>query len=352
MKTGGKKYDSLIQAISLAGSELFHSNVWKWLLDSDVGLDFAKLFFPEIAKINRVEREEGHRDITIWGMADGDTTKVWVIENKFKSYARKDQLEKYESVLKNGNADDFGGGVLTGVMKPYWIGELNGSWRFVTYKDIVTKVEKLLKAQNKFEEEEVVILKEYCRFTRALLKKIHAVSTKYDGKLTQASDFKNEDFGGLFQKIVANNFANKLSSALMTELKPLKCATQYRLSIAPEFLHGDSLVYVYFKKPDNNGNCEKCDRLIGIEMQSGQYRYCAEVKSRKDVDSVYKKLVDGGWFAQRNTEGCTKKKKDYRQFGSFIYRYKSLPQDFDHILRSIKKDMKSAGKLLNVLDAI
>ena len=55
---------SIIYQMSLNSHELFHSNLWAWLMEQDNA--FAELFFPEISKPVSIKREEEHRDITLW----------------------------------------------------------------------------------------------------------------------------------------------------------------------------------------------------------------------------------------------------------------------------------------------
>ena len=117
---------SLLYSMSLGSHELFHSNVWSWLLNYNK--EFVKIFFPKVKKdaISKITREEGNRDITIW--AEG---KAYVIENKFKSIPEEEQLNKYQRTLGN----KFAEGCVTGIIKPHWI-ETKSSWSFISYKDL------------------------------------------------------------------------------------------------------------------------------------------------------------------------------------------------------------------------
>ncbi len=59
---------SLTYRMSLGSKELFHSNVWAWLIENDS--TFAKCLFPnlDLGKNYSVRREEGNRDITFGTM--------------------------------------------------------------------------------------------------------------------------------------------------------------------------------------------------------------------------------------------------------------------------------------------
>lgn len=57
---------SLIYQMSLGSKELYHSNVWAWLIE--VSPEFLRAFGlgDYISAYKRVGREEGHRDLTIY----------------------------------------------------------------------------------------------------------------------------------------------------------------------------------------------------------------------------------------------------------------------------------------------
>lgn len=83
--------DSLLYQMSLGSKELFHSNVWWWLIENDK--NFIKVFIPNfdpsIYKNGEYiwpKREEKHRDILIY-LEDCNGNKYHiVIENKIKTY--------------------------------------------------------------------------------------------------------------------------------------------------------------------------------------------------------------------------------------------------------------------------
>ena len=95
---------SLIFAMSHGSHELFHSNIWAWLINKDQA--FVKVFFPDVkGRFLRVKREEGNRDLTIWMENADGKEKAYVIENKFKSFPRKGQLLDYREGLNDKFAE-------------------------------------------------------------------------------------------------------------------------------------------------------------------------------------------------------------------------------------------------------
>ena len=126
---------SPIFAMSLGNKELFHSNFWVWLMANE--RSFAHFFFEKIDSDDYdLKREEDHRDITITYKG-----KKYVIENKLKSVAKKEQLEEYQKKL----ASNFGGGVLTGIEEKdlFKSFELPEDWNYISYKDISKKIKEI-----------------------------------------------------------------------------------------------------------------------------------------------------------------------------------------------------------------
>ena len=81
--------DSPLYAMSLGGRELYHSNFWAWLMEQDS--QFINVFFEGSFDGEKPRREEKHHDLTI----RDKNGKIHIIENKIKSLATKEQLDRY-----------------------------------------------------------------------------------------------------------------------------------------------------------------------------------------------------------------------------------------------------------------
>ena len=127
--------NSIIYQMSLNSHELFHSNLWAWLMEKD--RRFISVFFPELSAAEKIRREEDNRDITIWY----DDNNAYVIENKFKSIPTEAQLISYEKKLRLENK--FAKGILTGICKPaisIGMGALS-NWSFLSYEEIANRID-------------------------------------------------------------------------------------------------------------------------------------------------------------------------------------------------------------------
>ena len=332
--------NSLMLAMSLSGRELFHSNVWAWLMGQDVF--FVRLFFTEISaqtKCLSVKREQKGRDITVW--AD---KRAFVIENKFKSFPDFEQLVRY----KNELGDKFAAGVLIGVMKPRW-GKMPEGWTFSCYDKILEDIEAALK-KRRLSKLDKTILTEYVRFTKDLLSKVKEVTRTYKdhfverGELASYADARLDD---LFQKVVANEFANALQTRIRADTRLSQNIAGFDLRVSTSFLHGEALVNAYYIKSCRAKNKMVLDRLIGIELQGGEYRLCAEIKGLENLDALYKKLAAAGWFRVGDTFGLKNGEREYKKFGHFIYRASTESNwSVDNIWVKMRNDLSLAAKVL------
>ncbi len=102
----------LVFALSLGDKELFHSNVLAWFLEHCCGehcgsADFAPvaaLFGITDGTVRKVWREEANFDLLVqyYRNAEPDKPRFVVIENKFKSMPRGEQLDEYRGKVRDG----------------------------------------------------------------------------------------------------------------------------------------------------------------------------------------------------------------------------------------------------------
>ena len=110
---------SPIFASSLGSKELFHSNIWAYLIEQNTR--YLNVFFkgldiendPDVKK--EVYREKLNMDVIVEVESD-----VFVIENKIKSLPREDQLKDYAATIDTSKEFSVSGRklfCLTGIPK-------------------------------------------------------------------------------------------------------------------------------------------------------------------------------------------------------------------------------------------
>jgi hypothetical protein len=128
--------------LSLASKELFHSNFLAWLCETYptlVGPLFARFTNAPNAACEQltVHREQRNTDLTI-EFPNGETL---VVENKVKSIATMEQLQRYSGQQRDRKRTSF---LLLSLIRPplmppdeamVWVDEM--PWHFLSYSDLV-----------------------------------------------------------------------------------------------------------------------------------------------------------------------------------------------------------------------
>lgn len=121
--------------MSLGSKELFHSNFWAYLIRTNEYRRLIHAFFKDfdLQTFDKVERENKHRDLTIFDK----NGKEYLIENKIKSYPDEDQLKEY-------SGGSFIKGSITGIKEhPFKLDK----WKFTSYSEIASNKTKRNKRQ-------------------------------------------------------------------------------------------------------------------------------------------------------------------------------------------------------------
>ena len=277
--------------MTLGNKELFHSDLWAWLVEQKPA--FARLFFTELPSDElKVKREEGHRDITVWC-----EKKAYVIENKLKSMATREQLEKYQNALNK----KFGGGVLTGIEEepPF---ELPNGWKYIPYSQIAGRIKEI--ADTKEPSADKTILSEYAAMLRAIIKILSVYREENKDEWPhekQGSPMRVLRLYDLFQKYSADLFKKQLESddrfkKWESQFQELGCT----LSANSGFTRGQALVdaKIQFKG-------SPYDFDIIIQIQGAEYRWCVVRYRNKKMQSADKQNIFDdpafkdfkGWFS-------------------------------------------------------
>lgn len=361
---------SLVFAMSKGSHELFHSNIWAWLIEKDSR--FARAFFPDIkGEIEAMKREEGNRDLTIWTRVDG-RRQAYVVENKFKSIPRREQLEEYGQKL----GGDLAEGLLVALQIP--AGFDGGSWRLCTQADVLNGIARVLDDEDVgLTQAEKSIIDEYIKMTRVLAGVLNGFSESLGcrwplaGTVSMLEDMK---LGDVFQKFKAAEFVGyvnshprmnvdgTIDSAMMVdewrrrieELPEYTSPTRrLRFEVAQGFSNKQALVdfRIVMQQIDNGEWKERAG--IGIQLQGDAYNRCVysfdKRKTSKWLDDHFKDnwLEDAEFLnpnLRLNKSICGYSTKEY----TFRYRGIALTSDsFGNIFKQMSKDMK---KMLLLLD--
>lgn len=321
---------SPIFAMSLGSKELFHSNFWKYLLDTKECSALIKLFFEDIdlSKGYEIEREKQHMDLVI--ITNG---QKYVVENKIKSYPSEKQLIDYTE-------NDICCGVITGIKKPPFIPPK--PWHFVSYSEIANTLRAITFSDQFLNE----VVKEYCKVLDAInylmdesLKESNNVLSFWSETTDLLYDINLMD---VYRKLKGDDFVhffnNKYQIDLETKAKELSIGWRYATDRS--FNNAKATLSFKFIKRD-----ELDDYIseIGIQIEGEQFRlfFGAEGDNK---ENLFKKGLSVKWFCNdydKKTKNIIEGKessmrKEYCSYGKqWIYQYFNLSaKDKDYNLLS------------------
>lgn len=356
---------SPVFAGSLGSKELFHSNLWAYLIEQKqefMNAFFGDKFKPGVDQIveDKQTGEFARREKLNMDLLVVTKDKVFVIENKIKSLPRIEQLKQYEESINNHfphiKEKHF---LLTGIRKekPSHLAGLD-EWKYKSYREISNGIRKELKFCEK--ENYYSYANEYCDVIVKLseLMKLGVDGIKNKFFFAQFIDKKtiypNSDLlkeitrlrlGDIFQKLNADSFAKKVREEIAR--KGL-CLSLSGLICNSGFTHGNSLAEFFFeeKKVLNKENKSKKKKTeyvrIGVQIQGTQFRWYIEAKKEKRVpeDVIYNKGIKLNWFFEKKEnkieyptleEHETPMTKSYCLFKTtndmFVYQYHNIGED-------------------------
>lgn len=368
---------SLIYDMSLGSKELFHSNVWGFLMKNDH--DFIQVFYPSFLPSNyydekiEVSREWHHRDVAIWLPKKDGTKSFIVIENKIKSMPNYGQLEEYTEPYSDWA---FERGVLTGIDEECALDfssreKLKGRWDYLSYKTIAARIRDIAtKSTKKNIIDNLSTIKEYCDV-------LEAIDVCLNHYMLESRGTLKYDCGELDKLRIADVYKKMKGSDFLGFVEKEKhffdnvCPKGFKTLISQSFHNGKTTLDVRFKKDDDH----ICN-IIGVQLEGNQFRVCVQCGIKdpewtsketyseilynrfKDIwfdDSFEKKAANKMIFDRRfKTSLSPRGNKKYDAYATdyycFIYQYfdidSSKNESYDALLGLIKEFMSKAALVL------
>ena len=343
--------NSLLYQMSLGSKELYHSNVWAWLIEKDPA--FISAFFKEVDLFRltniRVEREKHHRDIIITFLYDG-RKEYFVIENKIKTLPTKEQLKRY---TENLDGYCLNRAVFTGIINPF-----NGDveiennnmkmlWEFCSYAEISKRINEIAKKTNKLTQEQILQVNEYCQIIDAMYNVLFMGVEKNKGILKYENNTQLE-------KIRLNHLAMKFKgfdflSHLHDNLSVWGYWEDFKLDKHQSFNNGKVTIDIRYS---NRTEQSKQWLTLGVQIEEYQYRIMAEKNSSEySCEDVYNEFKNS-WFNRK--EKSISMKKEYCKYQgedySFVYQYQDIDKNnnsYESLKKLIEEDLNIAQSLLD-----
>lgn len=356
--------------MSLGSKELFHSNFLEflWEIDND-GRRFVEMINRLLSKKSqkledgveyKLSREKENFDICLYHQrGQGKIYYDLIIENKVKSIPRKDQLDDYETKVKNRGDTKF---LLLSLVEEFPCLNDISNWCVVSYMDLCRAIEDVYKGLDVRSQQ---YINDYCDFIR----KMHELQKKL------VEDFKNQDYFNkevldeykrlrlhdLYIKLRGSLFLSELSVKIgnakvhiMPFNNPNNKNRSFKYEDIRDYCSSDSDVHVFLECTIQQGNGmvaayiykKRCvDFIYEIAIQHDQYRHGINSK-----DARYGKIDDEGlenvWKVvyKKDSSFFDKilKKNTYPE-GSYN-KYKP-----EYVYKYVKIENESIGELLNAM---
>ncbi len=353
-------------ACSLGSKELFHSNVWAYLIQQDP-IFFTAFKEDNKEKIINIYREHLHMDLIV-------QTKsfVYVIENKTKSLPNKNQLDKYKTLIEQKYGDNYYL-ILTGLSEKESI-PLPKEWHYLNYSTISDRIIHIIE-NNRFNCKNIpgflAFISDYAHMIKSL-NSIVALSDYYSnskksfffrrltsGFSAELWDFISEDLrvGDIFQKLNADYFTNYIDTIIRTG-KNYSLLNNDKYESKTGFTNGTSLSEFYYHKSvtDKDNNVIKYFK-IGVQIQDSQFRWFIEIidkKKKYSRDDIFQVGINhGNWFKpikeskiidlpfddpHKNSPKTTGTKKGGKtSFGNFVYQYFKITKNKEAKFRYLEE---------------
>jgi hypothetical protein len=378
--------------MSLSAKELFHSNFLAWAIEQyplqakDFFCGVLKLEEDDYCKcecqensscITKIEREDKNIDLSF---IICNCCSIY-IENKFKSIAYAEQLDKYsEKLSKNDGCQKF---ILLSLKTPkFFKGNTYNNWTLVTYKQLLHGFyNKIVNDTNIECDYKKYLIQDYINFVQKLIDEILPIFTDFENDklsisnlhlskpqptreneiLTECQDVRLHD---LFQKGIFEDFAYRLYDASKLNFTSIPSQDIIYGKDTQEKGH----IGIYFSYTNNQGLAgiqyspiDGCS--LGVQIQGNEYRQYVIGDDKKMENLANCLLSTNKWFYDftNNTQfqepsGKTNittptKFKSYKIKNNqlFIYRSKSLINGKKNIdlMTQIITDMHKAISIQN-----
>lgn len=373
-------------AMSLGSHELFHSNMWAWIInnyDKEGDYAFTRFFFPKIFNVKysdiviTAKREHKNRDIVI--EVNGFE---YVIENKFKSIPTLEQLKGYSNETKFSK---FFNGVLTGLAEPLF--DLPEGWNFISYKKIA---EKLIKISDKKTDLNSQIIKQYAESLKLESEIIESFVKEREGFWDMSQFWYKENpvfekiedirLGDICKKQKALSLEKYIKENIELDYKSstvIEKSDEFKLYIWSYFYNKQPVVDIrYVRTRDKKDGKSKQGKptqeelLIGIQIQGNQYRkfvqmHNGNIEDKEGKIGIFNEFINKEWFDGKYKKGDSKifekttsqrdKYCKYEVNGErsyrFVYQYWNIDDmSYKDLLEVIKEDLVKVRELLHDFD--
>jgi hypothetical protein len=317
--------------LSLSNLELYHSNLLEDILTRNIKQPFLLLQDVvdkyEHYQIIKVEREKGHKDITVT-LKKNEETIVVIIENKFKSLPDREQLEKY---IENKDNTYY---VLLSLVEPE-DNVLPPGWVRKSYLDLAEYINSIIKITN------IDFYKGFLEDYSLYIKSISKLISCNELDLKVENYYLDKTISEKLSKMGLIDLVSNLRAQQMKNKVKINGTTTYANRVRGgwhfgcEYLINEQLsveIQLEGKQYRQKINCKK---TIGKSLE-GLIESCVDLKNRGVLFDF-----DKAEFLRLRDEVVWNKYETNDRIDIYYYQTINNNVAFNFLLAYIKKDMKN-----------
>ena len=335
-------------ACSLASRELFHSNIWAWLIRK-YPKTFTYLFIDEYNQQDEIVaiREYEKMDLFL----EIGNNKI-IIENKFKSMPNKAQLDDYWKKIEGNNKKL----ILVSYFDSFF--EMEENWIKYSYEDIKTRLKSCFENRKEnIVEEDKNFITAYINLLSLLIElkkciKINDTDTVedfyiilYDDKIQKELDKIN------FSKTLERIYVSELTNKVLNNFKYKELIDSICINCGRDHIIYSDIVFFFENHMHEDEDLRNPLGFLGISLWGENYRYYTCVNKKKcniTTDNASNNKNNGYEYLQKNyskifTEGEGKKYGGYHyQKEMYLYQKENIcTMTIKDLKQKVQKDLKT-----------
>lgn len=292
---------NIFKVLEKDDKELIHSSFIKYLLENHGYYFYKHLLNLEHDKYNIPELEKSYDkqrlDIEI---ISNDSKEIVVIENKFKSFPNKEQLKRYDKLLKKYHKDKTKYRFLI-CFDTSNLAFSNENWKFISYSEILNVIDSFLFLSHHLSNDERMFINHYRMFLNHYYEEYNNNLKNLNVLLENPNDKVSKFWLRLFYSIVQN----KLEQIFIDK----------NVEVIFDTDRGKTSVPLVNIKP-NHWKINKIEKLI--QFQGNDVKFYIHTGNKE----IIKELVEKVKINMDTNNGQLKKITTRNAGSSFIYKEK------------------------------
>ncbi len=227
---------NIFKVLEKDDKELIHSSFLKYLLEYWGRYFYVHLFNVSNSDLNIPELEKKHGKLRFdLEITSKDNKKVIIVENKFKSFPNKEQLEDYDNIIRKYHKDKEIYKYLL-CFDPEIITFYTDDWRVISYSQLLQSIGDFLKSEYNLPNDDKIFILHYYNFLNEYYTNYNYHIQHIDSLLNNSIEKSNKLWLRLLYSIIDNKVKleyDSINVKISTKIDPGNTAVPL-INIIPE----------------------------------------------------------------------------------------------------------------------